>query len=122
MTCYDLSVDTADVDQLQQALPQCDDLRRAPWRGSTNHLAGHCYVACEALYHRWGGREAGWTPQSIRHEGAPHWYLRHAEHGVVDPTAGQFRTAVPYSKGTGRGFLTRQPSKRARALMTRLGW
>ena len=25
-----------------------DDLRRPPWRGSPNPLAGHCYVASEA--------------------------------------------------------------------------
>src|SRR6185312_14316546 len=105
---------------------------------------GNCYVTCEALYHLLGGKAAGLVPHTLRHEGAVHWYLEHrqefyvgglykgvgfdADHGpvrrstIIDPTASQFKTPPDYSKGRARGFLTKQPSKRARALMERLVW
>ena len=38
---------------------------------------------------------------------------------VLDPTAGQFATPVPYAQGKGKGFLTAQPSARARVVMGR---
>lgn len=99
-----------------------DDLRRAPWKGSPNPLAGHCYVASEAAYHAMGGAASGYVPQTIQHEGGPHWYLRKASDGtILDLTAGQFKTPVPYAKGRGCGFLTRQPSKRARIVLQRAG-
>lgn len=91
---------------------------------------GNCYVTCEALYHLLGGAAAGYVPHTVQHEGAVHWYLvlRHQPWRsvrldvVVDPTASQFKTPPPYYKGRGRGFLTKRPSKRARALMERLVW
>lgn len=93
-----------------------DDLRRTPWKGHPNPLAGHCYVASEALYHLLGD---DWKPEHVNHEGASHWYLRHRETGeILDVTAGQFDTPVPYDLGRGRGFLTREPSKRASILMS----
>jgi 8-oxo-dGTP pyrophosphatase MutT (NUDIX family) len=95
-----------------------DDLRRAPWKGSANCLAGHCYVASEALWHLLGGQASGYIPQSIQHEGGPHWYLKHKETGqILDPTASQFESSVPYEKGVGKGFLTKQPSKRAQIVI-----
>jgi hypothetical protein len=107
---------TSLVSQVQSALT--DDLRRAPWRGSPDPLAGHCYVACEAVYHASGQRL---RPTFVRHEGAPHWYLRTDDGQVIDPTAGQFKTPVPYDLGRGKGFLTRQPSKRAAVVLARIG-
>lgn len=97
-----------------------DDLRKKDYQGSPNEVAGHCYVASEVIYHKLGGKEAGWTPQSIRHEGGPHWYLKHKDGTIVDPTADQFETPVPYQSGKGCGFLTRQPSKRSQTVMGRL--
>jgi 8-oxo-dGTP pyrophosphatase MutT (NUDIX family)/GNAT superfamily N-acetyltransferase len=98
-----------------------DDLRRAPWKGSDNCLAGHCYVASEALWHLMGGPDSGYVPQSIQHEGGPHWYLKHKVTGeIIDPTAGQFKTPVPYEKGIGKGFLTKLPSKRAQVVIDRV--
>jgi len=38
---------------------------------------------------------------------------------VIDPTAGQFSTPVPYDRARGRGFLTKTPSKRAQILIER---
>lgn len=84
---------------------------------------GNCYVTCEALYHLMGGKEAGWVPKTVRHEGDTHWFLVHKKSGVVvDPTSSQFKRPVPYEKARGRGFLTLAPSKRARALMGVFVW
>ncbi len=83
-------------------------------------LKGDCYPAAEAVYHKMGGKAAGLTPMRIVHEGVPHWYLRWTV-GIktfyIDPTATQFKTPVPYAEGKGCGFLTKEPSKRARELL-----
>lgn len=96
---------------------------------------GNCYVTCEALYHLLGGKDAGLTPHTVCHEGDVHWYLVRRrdywlgekvgtfEHrDILDPTAAQFREPPPYERGTARGFLTKKPSKRARALMEQMLW
>ncbi len=80
---------------------------------------GHCYVASEAYYHLAGGAAAGLRVFFIRHEGFSHWFLRNAE-GVIDLTADQFRTPVPYEKARRQAFLTSVPSKRAKILMARV--
>lgn len=94
-----------------------DDLRRKPWKGSVNPLAGHCYVACEALYHLTG---RVLFPHFIRHENSPHWFLRDAAGTVIDPTASQFATVPDYAQGKRKGFLTLLPSKRAQAVIDRV--
>lgn len=100
------------VDSVRGALT--DDLRKPQYRGSANCMAGHCYVASEALYHLLGGKEAGWTPMHVSHEGGPHWYLKNRHSGkILDATSDQFQTPVPYHLGKGKGFLTALPSKRA---------
>lgn len=93
---------------------------------------GNCYVTCEALYHLLGGKDAGYVPHRLDHEGDTHWYLVLRHHNnpyggisaqlVIDPTASQFKTPPDYSKGVGAGFLTKGPSKRAREMMERLVW
>ena len=93
-----------------------DSLRRAPWKGNSNRYAGHCYVASEALFHLLPGMK----PQFIRHGGQPHWFLLDPEGNVVDATASQFGTPVPYENAKGKGFLTKEPSRRARTLMERV--
>ena len=102
------------------------ELLRQPYRarveGGAHPLTGHCYVSCEALYSLLGGKAAGWTPMCQQHEGGPHWWLRGPSGEVVDPTAAQFATPVPYELGKGKGFLTAQPSKRARIVIQRLGF
>ena len=94
-----------------------DDLRRHPWKGNPNPVAGHCYVASEAAFHLLGGKDAGWQPMFIRHEGAPHWFLRSPDGIVVDITAAQFEVTVPYENARRMAFLTKSPSVRARVLM-----
>lgn len=95
-----------------------DDLRRAPYKGNENPMAGHCYVASEALYHLLGGKQSPWVPQYVHHEGSPHWFLKHKGTGeVLDATSEQFKTKVPYHASVGKGFLTRDPSARARTVI-----
>ena len=79
--------------------------------------AGHCYVASEAYYHLAGGKDVGLTPKSIKHEGATHWYIESCKGLIVDITSEQFKTPVPYHLGRGRGFCTKEPSKRALKLI-----
>jgi hypothetical protein len=98
-----------------------DDLRKAPYKGHCNPMTGHCYVASEALYHALGGKQAGYKAYMIKHEGSPHWFLRNKDGEVIDPTADQFKTPVPYDKARAIGFLTSVPSKRAREVLRRLG-
>lgn len=80
---------------------------------------GHCYVASEAAYHLLGGKEAGLKPMNIKHEGVQHWFLMGPD-GIIDLTADQFETPVPYARARGRGFLTSQPSKRAQIVIDRV--
>ena len=95
-----------------------DDLRRPKYRGNSNIWAGHCYVVSEVIYHL---NYKEWNPCFVRHEGEPHWYLTHVTTGrILDLTASQFKTPVSYDKGVRKGFLTRQPSKRAKILMERI--
>ena len=96
-----------------------DDLRKPEFKGHACPTAGHCYVASEATYHMLGGKAAGYKPMQINHEGTNHWFLKHESGKIIDPTADQFKTPVPYDKARGRGFLTKEPSKRAKTLMER---
>lgn len=85
---------------------------------------GNCYAASEALYHILGGKKAGWTPQVMRLKGGDtHWFLRHKSGMVLDPSQLQFEKPLDpmnYLMAKGCGFLTKKPSKRARALMEKL--
>jgi len=83
-----------------------------------NYLAGHCYVASEALYHLFK-ESMLLKPMHLRHENCSHWYLMH-DNTVIDITEKQFKTPVPYHKGRGRGFLTKKPSKRAATLISKV--
>lgn len=85
-------------------------------------MRGNCYVTSEALYHLLGGKLAGWTPMRMRHEGDTHWFLRHQDGMILDPTRSQFAIRPDYSKAIGAGFLTKRPSSRARKLMHTLVW
>lgn len=97
---------------------------------------GQCYVAAEAVYHALGGKQAGYTPMVMHLPdgfelvsgwslyGAPtHWFLRIGGF-ILDPTVAQFVETPDYASGRGCGFLTRKPSKRAVALLTkaRITW
>lgn len=106
--------------KVKRILRYCDDLRKKPWRGSKNPVAGHCYIASEALFHLMGGSASGWKPMFVRVQGMPHWYLQHRDGRVIDVTAEQFSCAVPRHLAKGKGFLTKNPSKRTQKLLERL--
>jgi hypothetical protein len=103
------------ISVVREVLPACDHLRRAEYQGRGPYV-GHCYVASEAVFHL--AREVGVAlkPMFVRHESSPHWYLLYNEE-PVDLTFDQFSTPVDYGKGRGKGFLTKEPSSRARALI-----
>jgi ribosomal protein S18 acetylase RimI-like enzyme len=108
------------VESIRSALS--DDLLKPQYRmrEGRHPQAGHCYAASEAAYHMLGGKDAGWTPMNVKHEGDSHWFLRDKDGLNLDPTGDQFETPVPYHEGTGRGFLTKQPSKRAQTIIDRV--
>lgn len=86
-------------------------------------MRGNCYVTSEALYHLLGGKEAGWKAMHVPFGGDTHWFLRHSSSMILDPTVSQFKGRLPpYLLAKGSGFLTKEPSKRARALMDTLIW
>lgn len=110
------------IEKIHGGLSQ--DLLKPEYRGRSSNLFGHCYVATEALYYLWG-RDRGYQPYNVRHEGSPHWFLKNEETGdIVDPTAEQFETPVPYEKGRRNlGFYVQlgfKPSKRTQILLNRI--
>ncbi len=89
---------------------------------SRNKQKGNCYAASEALFYILGGKQAEWTPQVARIRGGTHWFLKHSSGMIIDPSKKQFNKIFPYKRGTGCGFLTGKPSRRARELIELLTW
>ena len=56
----------------------------------------------------------------IKHENSSHWFLKNKLGKIIDLTAGQLTTPVPYEKAIGKFFLTKKPSKRSRILIDRI--
>ena len=92
---------------------------------------GQCYAAAEALYHKWG-KFNGFTPAVLNSKTFPeglegtetHWFLKNKEtNEIIDPTAEQFGgIPIPYDKGKGTGFLTKEPAKnKGKEVLNRLG-
>lgn len=82
---------------------------------------GHCYLATEAAYHLLGGREEGWKPYHLKQSGESHWFLKHNSGALLDLTADQFDgVPIRYDLARGKGFLTRDPSKRAKRLILKI--
>lgn len=82
---------------------------------------GHCYIASEAIYHNFGGKEK-WSAYTGRdHNNGTHWWLKNKETGeIIDPTKEQYTSLgfnPPYEKGRPCAFLTREPSQRAKKLI-----
>lgn len=109
------------VTHIQRILRASPELVKPAYRDPDGHpLAGHCYVGSEVYYHAAGGKEAGLTPYTVRHEGTVHWFLRDSTERIIDVTAAQFETPVPYDGASARGFLTAHPSKRAQIVLDQL--
>lgn len=106
------------IDAVRRALT--DELRLPKYRSSENILAGHCYVASEAIYHLLGGKRKGWKPMFIRHDNEPHWFIQHKTGAIIDITHTQFNTPVKHEAAHGKGFLTKKPSKRSREVIKRV--
>ncbi len=108
---------------LRRVLRDSPELRQSKYLVQKHPMAGFSYVASEALYHL-GAREAGFIPVTLRVGDDVHWYLRHPDGRLLDPTADQFREHPPSllerRSARGRGFLTRHPSKRCRIALERL--
>jgi len=96
------------------------DLLKPQFKGSENPIAGHCYVASETLFHLLGGKEKGYVACTLKHEGVSHWWILGPSKEIYDITANQFKIPVPYEKGRKCGFLTKNPSKRAKILINRI--
>lgn len=104
---------------LLKVLKKSDDLRLPKYRGNKNPYVGFCYIVSEVMYHRMGGKKAGLTPYVMRVGKDTHWWLDKGGK-IYDYTVEQFSKAPDYSKGRACGFLTKQPSKRAKILMERM--
>ncbi len=102
------------------------DLVRPKYRGHPeNPMFGHCYVASEALFHLLGGRATNYRPYHGKDDtGDTHWWLEDTLTGFrYDVTADQYLSVgkkPPYDAGRMGTFLTKEPSKRARVVMSRV--
>jgi len=103
-----------------------DDLLSSKWRfykkcrPTLDITFGHCYVASEAAYHLIGGKENGWKPFCMEVDLNTHWFLKHSSGFILDVTESQFKSKLDYSQAKGKGFLTKQPSKRTRKLLKKI--
>lgn len=107
-----------------------DKLRRPKYRGSPLKVAGHCYVASEAMYHllkEYGNAE--YHPYQLKWHGDSHWFLARfprypdAFKGlplIIDLTAEQLDPGFPYEDARRRGFLTKYPSRRAEIVIRKV--
>lgn len=113
------------VDMIRSVLSP--DLLHPVYRGAWDHpLTGHCYIASEAYKQlasvMYGDDVTVWfirVGKSSFVNGVPHWFLKH-EGDIIDITAPQFRTPVPYDQARRKGFLTKYPSKRAWIVIDRV--
>lgn len=121
----------AEIKRVQASLTP--ELLTPEWREkneqSGNPLVGHCYVAAEALFHRLGGRAAGWQSLMLNHTlwpqgcdvGETHWFLKHESGQIADPTAGQYDgQPIAYHLAKPCGFLTKDPSRRAKQVLDKI--
>lgn len=103
------------------------DLLKKQYQADYDNLhftTGHCYIASEAIYHAFGGKEK-WSAYAGRdHNNGTHWWLKNKDTGeIVDPTKEQYTSLgiePPYDKGRPCAFLTREPSQRAQKLIARI--
>lgn len=95
-----------------------ETLLHKKFKAQRNKFSGHCYISSECSFYLFA-KDLGFKPKFIRHEGQPHWYLAN-DKWIIDITASQFKTEVPYQNGKGKGFLTNKPSKRCQTLMDKI--
>ena len=88
-------------------------------------MTGHCFVATNAFWHLTGGLRGRYRPLQVRVEGESHWFLVDDEGRVVDLTASQFASRVPYEDGRRVGMRAQpsgdeRPTERAQAVIDRV--
>ncbi len=118
---------------LIRAIQQCltPDLLKPQYRdGNTrNPRFGHCYHSAEALYHLIRGlnlptKYHAYRPcRGVDDQGIAHWWLQSERGNILDPTVEQYTSRganPPYDAGRFRNFMTKQPSKRAMVLISRV--
>lgn len=101
------------------------DLLKKQYKDDYENLhftTGHCYIASEAIFHNFGGKEK-WAAYTGRdHNNGTHWWLKNKETGeIIDPTKEQYTSLnipPPYDKGRPCAFLTKEPSQRAKRLIS----
>lgn len=81
-----------------------------------NKYTGHCYIASETYYYL---SNENLSVYHIKHEGSTHWFLRNDKNEIIDLTAAQFKSSVPYHEAKRGFFLTKTPSKRSQILIQR---
>jgi hypothetical protein len=104
------------------------DLLKACYKeeNSNNPMFGHCYVASEVLFHILEAEYPGrFHPSRGKDDrGIVHWWITDRTTGkIIDITANQYFSvgkSPPYDKAVKCSFLTKQPSKRAKKLMSKI--
>ena len=96
-----------------------DDLLKKEYLShpNKNRFTGHCYVATECYYYLSSNKHQVYH---IAHENSIHWFLKDEFNNIIDLTAQQFKTNVPYENAKRGFFLTNKPSKRAKILIERV--
>jgi len=108
------------IKALQDYLSKHPELRQKKYNSNHHPLAGHCYIATEALYYLIPSNERSYFKPCCISLGASmtHWFLKdRCSSEVLDPTASQFSEVPDYSRGVGKGFLTKEPSKRTQKVL-----
>jgi len=68
-----------------------------------------------------GSKHEGYRPYVLRVPEGTHWFLKNQDGHILDPTLEQFDEGPPdYEKAKCCGFLTRDPSRRARIVIERV--
>lgn len=102
---------------IRHILKDRKDLIKEDYRDGNHPMWGHCYVASEIYFHLKGGYDAGYEVHRVNtNEDNVHWFLV-KEGELIDITADQFDEPIPYHNSTRCGFLTKQPSKRAKEVI-----
>ena len=108
---------TQAIRAIRRAAKHSPDLLKGYAYNKRKPIAGHCYIASEALHHLFPHLK----PHVMRVAGGTHWFLVDEKGLVVDPTSDQFTKPINYTRGKGCGFLTKKPSKRTAILLERAG-
>lgn len=102
------------LDVLEACLKR-PDLVQQQFRDGDHPLRGFCYIAHEAIWHLDEEIQERFTPSYTKLNDETHWFLRGGGE-IFDITEDQYEE-VDHSSVAGGGFLTGEPSERARKLI-----